>query len=69
MEPDKSAKTVPLTTSDVAERFGVTPDAVRNWCAHGTIPHFRTPGGHLRFRAHEIDPLVEAKTIPAEASA
>lgn len=57
-----------MTPSEVALLFRVTPDAVRKWCEAEKIPHFRTPGGHLRFHRNEIEPLVGAKELPAEAT-
>lgn len=38
------------TSRDVAKRFGVTPETVRNWEKDGRIPPAsRTPGGHRRY--------------------
>jgi excisionase family DNA binding protein len=58
----------PLTTAEVADLFGVTPQAVARWADAGKIPHFRTPGGQLRFRSEELEPLLTSTAAPAVAS-
>ena len=47
-----------LTTGDVATMFGVDQRTVREWCKAGRLPHFRTPGGHRRFRSAEVTALL-----------
>lgn len=43
-------KLVYLTTSQVAELFGVDASAVRRWVTKGKLtPTITTPGGHYRF--------------------
>lgn len=43
-----------LTASDVAELCEVDLKTIHNWVERGCIPHFRTPGRHLRFRAVDV---------------
>jgi excisionase family DNA binding protein len=40
-----------LTASDLATLCEVDLKTIHNWVDRGRIPHFRTPGRHLRFRA------------------
>jgi excisionase family DNA binding protein len=39
-----------LSPAQAAELFAVTPRTVRRWADAGTLPVFRTVGGHRRFR-------------------
>lgn len=43
-----------LTASDVAQLCEVDLKTIHNWVDRGCIPHFRTPGRHLRFQAIDI---------------
>jgi excisionase family DNA binding protein len=43
-----------LTASDVAELCEVDLKTIHNWVDRGCIPHFRTPGRHLRFQAVDV---------------
>lgn len=47
-----------LTTKQVAERFGVHPATVVSWANGGQLAHFRTPGGHRRFRVEDVERLL-----------
>jgi excisionase family DNA binding protein len=54
---DSSATTQPAklyTASDMARFCQVDLKTIHNWCEKGKIPHFRTPGRHLRFRAPDV---------------
>lgn len=44
-----------LSVGDVAELFRVDPKTVARWARAGRLPHFRTPGGHRRFRRTDIE--------------
>jgi excisionase family DNA binding protein len=48
-----------LTPSEVAEMFRVNPKTVTRWARSGKISAVRTLGGHRRFRASEIQRLLE----------
>ena len=43
-----------LTASDVADLCEVDLKTIHNWVDRGCIPHFRTPGRHLRFQAVDV---------------
>src|SRR5262245_66014061 len=43
-----------LTASDLAALCEVDLKTIHNWVDRGRIPHFRTPGRHLRFRAADV---------------
>jgi hypothetical protein len=43
-----------LTPRLVAAAFSVHPKTVARWADAGTLPSFRTLGGHLRFRWADI---------------
>ncbi len=47
-----------LTLSEAAERLGVHPATLRAWADEGYIKSFRTPGGHRRFLASEVEAMV-----------
>ena len=44
-----------LTSAEVAHRLGVGTTAVKRWTDHGLLPCVRTPGGHRRYRALDIE--------------
>jgi excisionase family DNA binding protein len=46
-----------LTVNETAQRLRVSATTVRNWAAEGRLAEHRTPGGHRRFRAPEVDEL------------
>jgi excisionase family DNA binding protein len=52
-EPDYDDSYI-LTPALVAELFVVSPRTVRRWADAGTMPSFRTVGGHRRFTWREI---------------
>lgn len=47
-----------LTTSKVAEKFGVVPQTVIGWANSGRLPYFRTPGGHRRYLLTDVEALL-----------
>jgi excisionase family DNA binding protein len=50
----------PLTLSQVAALFGVSPQTVRDWANAGKLAHFRTPSGQRRFRRADVDAFLTA---------
>jgi excisionase family DNA binding protein len=48
-----------LTPGEVAVMFRVDPKTVTRWAQAGRISAIRTIGGHRRFRASEIQHLLE----------
>lgn len=49
----------PLTARAIAELCGVELKTVHNWVADGKLPHFRTPGRHLRFHPDAVQTFLE----------
>ncbi len=43
-----------LTAADVARCCRVDIKTIHNWTSRGELPHFRTPGRHLRFRRADV---------------
>lgn len=56
---DREAKL--MTPSEVAALFRVDPKTVTRWAANGRITSIRTPGGHRRYKEHEVRALLEAE--------
>jgi excisionase family DNA binding protein len=48
-----------LTPSEVAALFRVDPKTVTRWAKAGKLSAIRTLGGHRRYRADEIQKLLE----------
>ena len=49
---------IQLSIGDLARRYNVCPQSIRNWEKNGTIPPaIRTTGGHRRFGQPHIDAL------------
>jgi excisionase family DNA binding protein len=57
-----------LTPGEVALMFRVDPKTVTRWASAGRIGSIRTPGGHRRFRASEIDGLLADQTVDSSPS-
>ena len=59
-----------LNLGEVASIVGVHPSTIRNWADKGSLPVYRTKGGHRRFLKEEIDLWVQTsrqkKTIKPE---
>jgi excisionase family DNA binding protein len=54
--------------SEVAERFGVSVQAVRDWADQGRLPHFRTPGGQRRFRPEDVAEFLKTQEPAPKAA-
>jgi excisionase family DNA binding protein len=52
-----------LTPGEVATSMRVDPKTVTRWAAAGKIRSIRTPGGHRRFYAADVQALLEGKDI------
>jgi excisionase family DNA binding protein len=50
-----------LTPSEVAKRFRVDPKTVTRWAKAGKLSSIRTLGGHRRFKASEVEALINTK--------
>jgi excisionase family DNA binding protein len=46
------------TPAEVARMFRVDPRTVTRWAGAGKLASIRTPGGHRRFKAAEVDKLL-----------
>jgi excisionase family DNA binding protein len=67
-----------LSTRQVATLLGVGEATVKRWADAGNIDCFRTPGGHRKFRLHDVTTFVHERRyqatgplpsgVPAEAS-
>lgn len=51
-----------LTPGEVARLFGVDPKTVTRWASAGKLSPLRTLGGHRRYRATEVNALLERST-------
>lgn len=47
-----------ITTTEVAEMFGVSGQTVRRWINDGKLDAIKTPGGKLRVRASNAEKLL-----------
>jgi len=48
-----------LTISEAARRLSVHPETLRRWERAGEVASVRTLGGHRRFRADDIDAILD----------
>lgn len=55
----------PLTPREVADIFGVTSEAVREWTRTGKLASFRTPGGQRRFRRADVEAFLASHPEPS----
>jgi excisionase family DNA binding protein len=61
-----------LSSIEASKLLGVHPTTLRRWADSGDIPCFRTPGGHRRFRAADLEAWLEGRqstalTVQSEA--
>jgi excisionase family DNA binding protein len=49
-----------LTLQEASERLDVHPATLRQWADRGRLRSFRTPGGHRRFSAEDVEALLTA---------
>ena len=54
-----------LSLSDASEVLGVHFTTLRRWADAGTVPCFRTPGGHRRFRRADLESWVAGTGVAA----
>jgi excisionase family DNA binding protein len=50
-----------LTPAEVAKLFRVDPKTVTRWAKSGKLSSIRTLGGHRRYRATEVQNLLEGQ--------
>lgn len=51
-----------LTPAEVAKVFAVDPQTITRWADGGKLPHFRTLGGHRRFRRVDVRRLLDERS-------
>lgn len=56
-----------IPPGEAAGRLGVTVKTLRRWVDLGHLTPVRTPGGHYRYRATEIQSIYDG-TLPVEAA-
>lgn len=54
-----------LTLSEASKVLGVHFTTLRRWADAGSVPCFRTPGGHRRFRASDLSRWMEHRETAA----
>jgi len=57
-----------LTIKQAAERLSVHPATVRRWADDGSIASVRTPGGHRRFSAKEVERIIRGSNEAPSAA-
>lgn len=55
-----------LSLGDASKTLGVNSSSLRRWADAGLVRTFRTPGGHRRFSASDLDRLMGAGLDPAQ---
>jgi excisionase family DNA binding protein len=63
-EPDRQLLTVP----EVAARFQVTSQTIRNWVDHGTLPAVRV-GRAFRIRPEDVEALLDRASADSSSLA
>ena len=48
-----------LTLGQAAKFLGVAQSTIRKWSDQGRVPAFYTPGGHRRYRRHDLEVVLE----------
>jgi excisionase family DNA binding protein len=56
-----------LTTGKVGEMLEVSPAAIKKWIQQGKLAAFRTPGGHFRILADEVERFQKTHGFGASA--
>lgn len=56
-----------MTPAEVSTAFKVDPKTVTRWAKLGKLGFIRTPGGHRRYRASQVEALLSGDA-PAEES-
>ncbi len=57
-----------LTPAEVSQKFRVHPKTVTRWVKAGKLTAVRTPGGHRRYHADQVDALLAQVADPAPAT-
>ena len=57
-----------LTVSEAARISGMSADTIRRYANSGRLKSFRTPSGHRRFRASDVDALLTVSETQADGA-
>lgn len=57
-----------FTTIDVANILGVNTSTIKRWTDEGILKCFRTPGGHRKFFAEDVDRFIKEHNLNREAA-
>jgi len=57
-----------FTATDLAAFCGVDIKTIHNWANKGKLPHFRTPGRHLRFHPAAVLDFLTAQGFAVPSS-
>lgn len=49
-----------LKPAEVARVLQVDPKTVTRWCSNGKLGSIRTPGGHRRIYARDVEAILQA---------
>lgn len=55
-----------LRPSQIAKRYGITPNTIRGWIRTGRLEAVQTLGGHYRLSAEAVDQALGV--VPAQAA-
>lgn len=53
-----------LTTAQAARMLGVSTRTAQLWVEQGSLPHWKTPGGHRRIRRADVQALLAGTAAP-----
>lgn len=65
MSEDTPEEVRSYTPKEVADLFNVHVRSVTRWAARGKLEFFRTPGGHRRYYADQVDAMIRGGNQPA----
>lgn len=55
-----------VSTKTIANRFGVTVQAVRRWVRDGRVPCYRVSRRTVRFKVSEVERAIAHEGVPRE---
>ncbi len=67
LNADTAARDQWLTMGLARTLLGINEATLRHWADHGLVRAFRTPGGHRRFAAADIQALLDSASKPEAA--
>lgn len=54
-----------VTTAQAARMLGVSVRTAQLWIEQGSLPHWKTPGGHRRVRRVDVEMLIGSRSVDA----